>query len=214
MKSSKLVQKDSFQQSGNEEILLSAHLRKEHPKEKFYKLFSSYNQGKDAENSFMLNNKKLKRKYNLIIALLLNSFTMNLHFFYFLDTHQESRSLYSNSSVDLTFKSGYIVLYDDFYLKNNSQAEEKYEAEIKKAIESASLSNSNCTTKTERIRYFKRKNGILSALVAIDVHLNINRMEQNFSNFLEKFQTVLLKSNPAWNLIDIKFGKKNFLNFT
>ncbi|KRY69957.1 Neurogenic locus notch -like protein 2 [Trichinella pseudospiralis] len=59
-------------------------------------------------------------------------------------------------------------------------------------------------------RYFKRKNGILSALVAIDVHLNINRMEQNFSNFLEKFQTVLLKSNPAWNLIDIKF--ENFSN--
>ncbi|KRZ23949.1 Neurogenic locus Notch protein [Trichinella pseudospiralis] len=211
MKSSKLVQKDSFQQSGNEEILLSAHLRKEHPKE------NSYNQGKDAENSFLLNNKKLKRKYNLIIALLL-SFILFQYLWYIIcllrqlynDTHQESRSLYSNSSVDLTFKSGYIVLYDDFYLKNNSQAEEKYEAEIKKAIESASLSNSNCTTKTERIRYFKRKNGILSALVAIDVHLNINSMEQNFSNFLEKFQTVLLKSNPAWNLIDIKF--ENFSN--
>ncbi|KRY83620.1 Neurogenic locus notch -like protein 2 [Trichinella pseudospiralis] len=211
MKSSKLVQKDSFQQSGNEEILLSAHLRKEHPKE------NSYNQGKDAENSFLLNNKKLKRKYNLIIALLL-SFILFQYLWYIIcllrqlynDTHQESRSLYSNSSVDLTFKSGYIVLYDDFYLKNNSQAEEKYEAEIKKAVESASLSNSNCTTKTERIRYFKRKNGILSALVAIDVHLNINRMEQNFSNFLEKFQTVLLKSNPAWNLIDIKF--ENFSN--
>ncbi|KRY69982.1 hypothetical protein T4A_5226 [Trichinella pseudospiralis] len=154
MKSSKLVQKDSFQQSGNEEILLSAHLRKEHPKE------NSYNQGKDAENSFLLNNKKLKRKYNLIIALLL-SFILFQYLWYIIcllrqlynDTHQESRSLYSNSSVDLTFKSGYIVLYDDFYLKNNSQAEEKYEAEIKKAIESASLSNSNCTTKTERISY-------------------------------------------------------------
>ncbi|KRX14082.1 hypothetical protein T07_7063 [Trichinella nelsoni] len=121
MKSSKLVvQKNSSQRSGNEEILISAHLPKEHPKENFYKIFSDYNQRKDAENN----------------------------------NHQESRSLVSNSSVDLAFESGYILLYDDTYLKNNSQVAEKYETEIKKAIDNASLSNSNCTTKTERISIF------------------------------------------------------------
>ncbi|KRX64906.1 Neurogenic locus notch -like protein 3 [Trichinella sp. T9] len=233
MKFSKpVVQKNSSQRSGNEEILISAHLPKEHPKENFYKIFSDYNQGKDAENSFLFNNKKLKQKYHLIIALLLSFilfhylwyiicllrqlFYGNLivficvfsaFIFYVLDNHQESRSLAPNSSVDLAFKSGYILLYDDTYLKNNSQVAEKYETEIKKAIDNASLSNSNCTTKTERIRYFKRKNGISSALVAIDVHLNMNKMEQNFSNFLEKFQTVLLQSNPTWSLIDIKFDQ-------
>ncbi|KRX36343.1 Fibropellin-1 [Trichinella murrelli] len=215
MKFSKpVVQKNSSQRSGNEEILISAHLPKEHPKENFYKIFSDYNQGKDAENSFLFNNKKLKRKYHLIIALLL-SFILFHYLWYiicllrqlFYDNHQESRSLAPNSSVDLAFKSGYILLYDDTYLKNNSQVAEKYETEIKKAIDNASLSNSNCTTKTERIRYFKRKNGISSALVAIDVHLNMNKMEQNFSNFLEKFQTVLLQSNPTWSLIDIKFDQ-------
>ncbi|KRY08925.1 Fibropellin-1 [Trichinella patagoniensis] len=215
MKFSKpVVQKNSSQRSGNEEILISAHLPKEHPKENFYRIFSDYNQGKDAENSFLFNNKKLKRKYHLIIALLL-SFILFHYLWYiicllrqlFYDNYQESRSLAPNSSVDLAFKSGYIVLYDDTYLKNNSQVAEKYETEIKKAIDNASLSNSNCTTKTERIRYFKRKNGISSALVAIDVHLNMNKMEQNFSNFLEKFQTVLLQSNPTWSLIDIKFDQ-------
>ncbi|KRY29059.1 Fibropellin-1, partial [Trichinella spiralis] len=215
MKSSKpVVQKNSSQRSGNEEILISAHLPKEHPKEKFYKIFSDCNQGKDAENSFLFNTKKLKQKYHLIIALLL-SFILFHYLWYIIcllrqlyyDNHQESRSLASNSSVDLAVKSGYIVLYDDTYLKNNSQVAEKYETEIKKAIDNASLNNSNCTTKTERIRYFKRKNGISSALVAIDVHLNMNKMEQNFSNFLEKFQTVLLQSNPTWSLIDIKFDQ-------
>ncbi|XP_003369017.1 putative CUB domain protein [Trichinella spiralis] len=235
MKSSKpVVQKNSSQRSGNEEILISAHLPKEHPKEKFYKIFSDCNQGKDAENSFLFNTKKLKQKYHLIIALLLSFIlfhylwyiicllrqlyygnlivficVFSVFIFYFIDNHQESRSLASNSSVDLAVKSGYIVLYDDTYLKNNSQVAEKYETEIKKAIDNASLNNSNCTTKTERIRYFKRKNGISSALVAIDVHLNMNKMEQNFSNFLEKFQTVLLQSNPTWSLIDIKFANCN-----
>ncbi|KRZ59363.1 Neurogenic locus Notch protein [Trichinella nativa] len=217
MKFSKpVVQKNSSQRSGNEEILISAHLPKEHPKENFYKIFSDYNQGKDAESSFLFNNKKLKRKYHLIIALLL-SFILFHYLWYiicllrqlFYDNHQESRSLAPNSSVDLAFKSGYIVLYDDTYLKNNSQVVEKYETEIKKAIDNASLSSFNCTTKTERIRYFKRKNGISSALVAIDVHLNMNKMEQNFSNFLENFQTILLQSNPTWSLIDIKFANCN-----